>query len=62
MGTFSVLMRVCDLSKVSFAEVEALADTDSIHSYIPRNVWENVGADPTETRSFACTDKGIVEL
>jgi clan AA aspartic protease len=62
MGTFNVLMRVGDLAKTSFAEVEALADTGSIHSYIPRDVLESINVQPTETRSFAFADERIVEM
>ena len=62
MGTFSVSMLVGDLSKTSFAEVEALADTGSIHSYIPRDVLEKVNVIPTETRAFAFADERIVEM
>ena len=62
MGTFSVSMRVGNLSKTSFAEVEALADTGSIHSYIPRDILESVNVEPTETRAFAYADDRIVEM
>ena len=62
MGTFSVLMRVGDLDKSSFAEVESLADTASIHSYIPRDVLDSVNVLPTETRAFALADERVVEM
>ena len=62
MGTFSVSMRVGNLTKSSFAEVEALADTGSIHSYIPRDILDKVSVHPTETRAFAFADERIVEM
>ena len=62
MGTFSVSMRVGDLAKSSFAEVDALADTGSIHSYIPRDVLASVNVHPTETRAFAFADERVVEM
>lgn len=62
MGTFNVAMRVGDLSKTSLAEVEALADTGSIHSCIPQDILESVNVQPTETRSFAFADERVVDM
>ena len=62
MGTFSVPLRVGDLAKAAFAEVEALADTGSVHSFIPEDVLESVGVQPTETRGFAFPDDRVVNL
>ena len=62
MGTFSVSMRVGDLTKTSFAEVEALADTGSVHSCIPEDILEGVNARPTETREFAFADDRVVNM
>lgn len=62
MGTFSVPLRVGDLEKTAFAEVEALADTGSVHSFIPEDVLESVNVQPTETRGFAFANDRIVNL
>ncbi len=62
MGTFTVAMQVGDLAKTVFVEVEALADTGSIHSYIPHDVLEAVNIRPTESRAFAFADERVVEM
>ena len=56
MGTFNVSLQVGNLSKTSFATVQALADTGSVHSFIPEDVLESVNVLPTETREFAFAD------
>ena len=62
MGTFSVPLRVGDLAKTAFVEVEALADTGSVHSFIPEDVLESVNVRPTETRGFAFADDRVVDM
>ena len=62
MGTFSVPLRVGDLAKTAFAEVEALADTGSVHSFIPEDVLESVSVRPTETRGFVFADDRVVDM
>ena len=62
MGMFSVRLRVGDLAKTAFAEVEAMADTGSVHSFIPEDVLRSVNVRPTETRGFAFADDRVVDL
>ncbi len=62
MGTFSVSMLVGNLNKSSFVEVRALADTGSVHSYIPEDILESVDVRPTETRAFAFADDRVVDI
>ena len=62
MGTFSVSMLVGSLERSSFVEVQALADTGSVHSYIPQDVLESVNVRPTETRAFAFADERVVDI
>lgn len=62
MGTFAVSILVGDLAKSSFVEVEALADTDSVHSYIPEDILERVNVRPSETRAFAFADERVVDI
>ena len=62
MGTFSVSMRVGNLEKSAFSEVVALADTGSVHSFIPEDVLYGVNVRPTETRGFAFADDRVVDL
>ena len=62
MGTFTVALRVGDLAKTSSAEVEALVDTGSVHSFIPEDVLESVNVRPTETRGFAFADDRVVNM
>ena len=62
MGTFSVFLKVGDLTKTTFAEVEALADTGPVHSFIPEDVLGSVNVLPTETREFAFADDRAVSI
>ncbi len=62
MGTFSVPIRVGDLAKTAFVDVEALADTGSVHSFIPEDVLNSIDVQPTETRGFAFADDRVVEM
>lgn len=62
MGTFSVPMLVGNLDKTSFVEVQALADTGSVHSYVPEDILASVDVLPTETRAFAFADERVVEI
>lgn len=62
MGTFSVSMLVGNLEKSSFVEVQALADTGSVHSYIPQDILASVDVPPTETRGFAFADDRVVDI
>ena len=62
MGTFTVPLRVGDLAQTAFVEVEALADTGSVHSFVPEDALRSVGVLPTETRGFAFADDRVVEM
>jgi predicted aspartyl protease len=62
VSTFSVSMLVGNLEKTSFVEVQALADTGSVHSYIPQAILESVNVRPTETRAFAFADERVVDI
>ena len=62
MGTFSVPILVGDLAKSALVQVKALADTGSVHSYIPEDVLESVNVRPTETRAFAFADERVVDI
>ena len=55
-------MRIGNLEKTFFADVLALADADSLHSYIPEDILESVGLRPAETRAFTFDDEGGVNL
>ena len=62
MGTFSVTIQVGNLEKSSFVGVDALADTGSVHSFIPEDILEGVDVRPTETRGFAFADDRVVYM
>ena len=62
MGTFSVPMLVGNLDRTSFVEVQALADTGSVHSYIPEDILSSVDVLPAETRGFAFADDRVVDI
>ena len=62
MGTFTVSIQVGDLARSGFATMEALADTGSVHSYIPEDILESVNVRSTETRAFAFADERVVDI
>lgn len=62
MGTFTVPVEVGNLARSSFVEIEALVDTGSIHSYIPRDILDGANVQRSETRAFAFADERVVDI
>lgn len=60
MGTFSVSIQVGDLAGQRFLPVEALVDTGSSDTSIPRNVLAELGIEPVEERPYTLADERIV--
>ena len=52
MGTFSVTVRIGDLSGTRFEEVEVLADTGATTTVIPRAILYGLGISPTRRETF----------
>ena len=52
MGTFSVTIRIGDLSGTRFEEVEAMADTGATTTVIPRTILNGLGISPTRQETF----------
>lgn len=61
MGTFEVSFQVGDLAGHQFVEVEALVDTGSTYTSIPRNILVNLGVVVQSRRPFRLADESVVE-
>ena len=61
MGTFTVSIQVGDLAGQSFIDIEALVDTGSTYTSIPRDILAQLGIEVRVTRSFELADERIVE-
>ena len=55
MGTFSVTIRIGDLSGTRFEEVEAMADTGATTTVIPRTILNSLGISPSRQETFEYT-------
>ena len=61
MGTFSVSIQIGELTGQRFVPVEALVDTGSSDTSIPRNVLADLGIAPVGERPYRLADERIVE-
>ena len=61
MGTFSVLIQVGGLENGQFVDVEALVDTGSSHTLLPKDLLAQIGTRAIETVSFELADERVVE-
>ena len=61
MGTFSVLIQVGGLENGQFVDVEALVDTGSSHTLLPKDLLTQIGTRAIETVSFELADERVVE-
>lgn len=62
MGTFSVPIQVADTSRGVYASMDALVDTGSTYSALPRDVLASVGVTAEESRTFELGDDSITEF
>ncbi|PKB72640.1 MAG: hypothetical protein BZY75_06045 [SAR202 cluster bacterium Io17-Chloro-G7] len=61
MGTFSVSIQIGDLAGQHFVQVEALVDTGSTYTVLPKDMLEELGIDQKGQRSFELGDDHLVE-
>ena len=61
MGTFGVTIQVGDLAGQNFVDQEALVDTGSTYTVLPRETLEKLGIEQEGQRSFELGDDQIVE-
>jgi aspartyl protease family protein len=56
MGNFSVRVQIGDRTGERFETIEALVDTGSTYTWIPRDVLEQLGVTPEEQWPFVLAD------
>ncbi len=61
MGTFSVSIQVGDLAGGQFVQVEALVDTGSSDTVLPRGMLEELGITAVDRFAYSLGDETIVE-
>lgn len=61
MSTFTVTLEVASIDRSRWETVEALADSGSSYSCIPREVLERVGVEPHRSIGAELADGRIVE-
>ena len=61
MGTFTVPIQVGDLAGQNFVSMEALVDTGSTYTVLPKEVLDQLGIEPEGQRSFELADDRLVE-
>ena len=61
MGAFYVAFQVGDLAGEAFAEVEALVDTGTTYTTMPRSILTEAGIQQEGNRRFELADNRIVE-
>ncbi len=61
MGTFSVTVEVGSEDRQTFRSVEALVDTGSTFTWVPRETLEERGFEPTDCSPFEMADGSLVE-
>ena len=61
MGTFTVQLQVGDLAGQRFVDVEALVDTGSTYTLLPKEVLDRLEIEQEGQRSFELGDDRIVE-
>lgn len=61
MTTFSVRLQIGDLAATRFEDVEAMVDTGSTLTAVPRELLERLGVQPTRRQRFQVANGTIVE-
>ena len=61
MGTFKVAVQVGDLDGRQFIEMEALVDTESTYTVLPKEILDQLGIEQEGQRSFELGDDRIVD-
>ena len=61
MGTFSVPVQIGDLAGQNTIDLEALVDTGSTYTVLPKEPLDQLGIEPEGQRSFELADDWLVE-
>ncbi len=61
MGTFSVAIDIGDSEGQRWESVEALVDTGSTYTWVPRSILERLGVQSQFRREFETADGRIIE-
>ena len=61
MGTFSVVLQVGDLAGGQFVQVDALVDTGSTDTVLPREILEGLGITAMDRYAYSLADETVVE-
>ena len=61
MGTFNVSIQISDFAAQQFVEVQALVDTGSTCTVLPKDLLEQLGINQEGQRSFELGDDRLVE-
>ena len=61
MGTFTVSIQVGDLAGGQFVQVEALVDTGSSDTVMPRDILEGLGIKVVDRFPYSLADETVVE-
>jgi len=61
LGTFSVTIQVGDLAGRKFVDLDALVDTGSTYTVLPKETLDQLGIEQEGQRTFELGDDRIVE-
>ena len=61
MGTFTVPIQVGDLAGQNFVDLDALVDTGSTYTVLPKEALDQIGIEQEGQRSFELADDRLVE-
>ena len=61
MTTFSVHLQIGDLAATRFEDVEAVVDTGSTFTSVPRQLLQRLGVQPTRRQRFRIANGEVVE-
>jgi len=61
MGTFEVPLEIGDIQGLRFERVDAVVDTGSTYTLVPRSLLQRLGVEVQERRPFLLADEREVE-
>lgn len=61
MTTFNVRLQIGDLAATRFEEVEAIVDTGSTFTAVPRDLLEHLGVRPTRRQRFRIASGEVIQ-
>lgn len=61
MGTFRATIEIGDPQGGRYEALEAVVDTGSTYTWVPRDVLQRLGVEPVGRREFETADRRIIE-